>query len=145
MSDTNLTVLEGRLTRSAELKYSKNNCAICTFSIANNESVKGPDGNWTNLANFFDCVIYGKYGESMSKHLKKGRGVTVTGKLKQDRWEKDGQKYSRVTVKVQELSLSFDGKSNNQDSSTTETHDTSIDFPPPDEGNPFDESGTAVF
>lgn len=137
MSDTNTVVLEGRLTRSAELKYGKNNNAVVTFSIANNESIKNADGKWDSIPNFFDCVMFGKYAESMSKHLTKGRSINVTGRLKQDRWEKDGQKMSKVTVRVMDVSLGPINTVKPESSGST-------DFPPADD-QPFDESGNVIY
>lgn len=52
----------------------------------------------------------------MAKHLLKGCFVSVEGKLKQQRWEKDGQKLSRVVIKVRELHTR-PTNNNNQDNS----------------------------
>ncbi len=106
MASVNLVVLEGNLTKSAELRYWNNNSPWCSFTIANNEYYKDEAGNYKGIPSFFDCVLKGKYGESMSKHLLKGRRVTVTGRLKQQTWtDEQGQKRSRVVIKVSELSL----------------------------------------
>ena len=48
--DTNIIVIEGRLTRNAEMK-SAGNSTVTTFSIANNQSYK-KDGNWVDNAYF---------------------------------------------------------------------------------------------
>lgn len=106
MSNLNVTVLEGHLVKNAELGYFSDQSAYCNFSIANNESYKNQNGEYENIPSFFDCSIKGKYAETMCKNLLKGRGITIVGRLKQSRWEKDGQKYSRVYIKVQEIHLS---------------------------------------
>ena len=36
-------------------------------------------------------------------HLHKGSKVTVSGKLRQEKWEKDGHKHSTVSLKVDDL------------------------------------------
>lgn len=105
MSDLNVITVFGRCTRSAELSYTANGTALCKFSIANNESHKNQAGQYENKPNFFDCTLWGKYGQSMSQHLTKGRAITLTGRLVQDRWEKDGQSYSKVYIKVAEINL----------------------------------------
>lgn len=107
MSDINKVILQGRLTRSAELKHLNNaeRTALCEFSIAVNKSRKDNAGNWQSEASYFDCQLWGRYGEAMSQYLVKGERVTLTGRLQQDRWEKDGEKHSRVSVTVEELSL----------------------------------------
>ncbi|MCQ2088167.1 MAG: single-stranded DNA-binding protein [Bacilli bacterium] len=141
MSDTNVNVIEGRLVKAAELKFANNGRAICTFTIANNKSWKNTNDEWVEKVSFFDCVIYGKYGESMSKHLSKGRAVTVVSRLTQDRWDKDGHQMSRVYLEVTDLKL---GLKPNGSSSKQDEHDTSMDFPPPEEGNPFEENTSNV-
>ena len=43
----------------------------------------------------------------MSKHLLKGRRITVDGRLKQQRWTDDqGIKHSATVIRVKEISLS---------------------------------------
>ena len=106
MSNLNCSIIEGHLVRAAESSYFRDGTPYCNFSIANNESYKKQDGTWENIPSYFDCTMKGKYAEVMAKHLLKGRGVRVVGRLKQQRWEKDGQKFSRVVIKVQELYLS---------------------------------------
>lgn len=116
MSDLNQVVLYGRLTKSAELKYLNNasRTAITEFSIANNKSRKADDGSWTSDVSYFDCHIWGKYGEAIQKNLTKGRPVNITGRLKQDRWTRDGQSYSKITVEVSEVDFLPTGNSNRQ-------------------------------
>lgn len=105
MSNTNRVILYGHLVKSADLSRWADGSPYCIFSIAVNESYKDQNGEWVSIPSYFDCMIKGAYAESISKHLLKGRGVTVDGKLKQQRWEKDGVKASRVIIKVQELDL----------------------------------------
>lgn len=110
MSDLNLFVCTGRLTRPAELKYLQGGSCVCSFSLACNQTFKNDQGQWEKRPDYFECIIWGKYGESMTKHLSKGSLVTVSGRLKQERWEKDGIKNSRLTVVVSDLSLLPSGK-----------------------------------
>jgi single-strand DNA-binding protein len=97
VSDINVVVLVGRLTRDSELKYTPSGYAICRFSIAVNRSKKQDDG-WVDEPHYFDIEFYGKSAEALSKYLLKGRQVAVQGELRQDRWEKDGQQRSKVVI-----------------------------------------------
>ena len=94
----NHTTQSGNLVRDAELKYLANNTAVCNFTIAVNERTKRGD-EWIDEVNFFDVEVWGKPAE-WAGELRKGEGVTVDGKLKQDKWEKDGVKQSRVKIKA---------------------------------------------
>jgi single-strand DNA-binding protein len=104
MADINHVVLVGRLTRDAELKFTNTGLAICTFSIAINRRVKSGD-KWTDEANFFDITLFGKQGEGVSQYLTKGTQVAIDGELRQDRWEQDGQKRSKVKIVANNLQL----------------------------------------
>jgi len=97
VSDINVVVLVGRLTRDSELKYTPSGLPICRFSIAVNRSKK-QDDQWVDEPHYFDIEFYGKSAEGLSKYLLKGRQVAVQGELRQDRWEKDGQQRSKVVI-----------------------------------------------
>mgnify|MGYP002510894529 CR=1 FL=1 len=60
---------------------------------------------------FIDCEIWGKTAENLKDKLVKGKQVCVRGYLKQDRWEKDGQKQSRLKVIAESVQLLGGGKS----------------------------------
>jgi single-strand DNA-binding protein len=95
----------GRLTGNAELKYTSSGVACLKFSICINKSyMKG--GEWVNKANFFNCVVWGKYAEAMQKHLTKGRQIGVIGELDYNAWT-DGQggKHHEITIVINSISL----------------------------------------
>jgi single-strand DNA-binding protein len=47
---------------------------------------------------FLDVEAWGRTAEVVEKYAGKGKLVTVDGRLEQQRWEKDGQKRSKVIV-----------------------------------------------
>jgi len=104
MADINHVVLVGRLTRDAELKYTNSGLAIAKFSLAINRRSKKGD-TWQDEANFFDAVFMGKGAEAVAQYLTKGKQIGIQGELRQDRWEQDGQKRSRVEIFVNSLQL----------------------------------------
>ena len=74
MTDNNVVSINGRLVRDAELRFSTSGAAVLRFSIAVNRSVKKGD-KWEDEASFFDCTMFGKMAESVSKYLNKGKQV----------------------------------------------------------------------
>jgi len=104
MEDMNRVILVGRLTKDIDLTFTQSGCAIGKTSLAVNRRVKKGD-EWTEEASFFDCVQFGKRAEGLSPYLLKGQQVAVDGQLKQDRWEKDGQKRSKIVVEVDHIQL----------------------------------------
>jgi single-strand DNA-binding protein len=96
----------GRLTDSAELKYTANGTAITKFSICINKVWRDKDGNRQEKPNFFNCVLWGKYGESMSKYLTKGKQIGIAGELEQNTWEDNGgTRHNSVQINISEISL----------------------------------------
>lgn len=104
MSDINKTIIVGRLTRDAELSYTSSGTALARLGIAVNRRVKQGD-SWIDEANFFDAKMWGKRAEAISQYLTRGTQVCIEGELRQERWEKDGQKHSKVTINVNEIQL----------------------------------------
>ena len=104
MTDTNVVVLVGRCTRDPELKYSHGGMAILELSIAVNARKKKGD-EWQDYASFFDVTYFGKAAEAVSRYIEKGKQVAVSGKLEQQRWEKDGAKRSKVVVLADSVQL----------------------------------------
>lgn len=116
MTDINRVVLIGRLTRDLgndqrDFAYTPNGQARANISIAVNRSRKQGD-QWVDEANFFDVTIWGKTAENLKPYLTKGKQIAVEGYLKQDRWEKDGQRFSKVGV-VADTVMLLGGKSDN--------------------------------
>jgi len=87
----------GNLTRDPELKYTPSGKTVCSLSIANNR-VYTSNGQKTTEVSYFDVEVWGAPAENCAKYLTKGSGLIVEGRLKQDRWEKDGKTQSRVRI-----------------------------------------------
>ena len=104
MSDINTTTQVGRLTRDAETQYTGGGMCIAEFSLANNYRKKSGD-EWVDEVNYFDVVLFGKRAEALSQYLTKGTQLAVSGSLRQDRWEKDGQKRSKVVIVANDIQL----------------------------------------
>lgn len=106
MRDTNSLTIVGRLTRDAEMKHSQSGVAVLSFGIAVNRSVKDPmSGEYKDEASFFDVSAFGKSAESVAQYMTKGKQIAIVGELVQDRWEKDGQKQSRVKINANSIQL----------------------------------------
>jgi len=119
MNDLNHVVLIGRLTRDLgdderSFGFVGNGQARANVSIAVNRSKKSGD-EWVDEVNYFDITIWGKTAENLKPYLTKGKQLCVEGHLKQDRWEKDGQKQSRITIVADQVWL-LGGKSDSSGS-----------------------------
>lgn len=102
--DINHVVIVGRLTRDAELRYTNSGSAVANISLAINTR-RRRDDQWVDEAHFFDAVVWGKMAESLQPYLTKGKQIGLEGELRQNRWEQDGQRRSKVEIFTRNIQL----------------------------------------
>lgn len=103
-NDINHVIIVGRLTRAAEISYLPSGAVVAKISIAVNRSRKNGD-QWVEEVSYFDSAIFGKTAENLKPYLTKGKQIGLEGHLKQDRWEKDGQKFSKISIVADNVQL----------------------------------------
>jgi single-strand DNA-binding protein len=96
----NRVCITGNLTRDPELRSTAGGMAILKMGIAVNDRRKNSQsGEWEDSPNFFDVVVFGSRGESLSRFLNKGSKVAIEGKLRWSQWETaEGDKRSKVEI-----------------------------------------------
>jgi single-strand DNA-binding protein len=107
MNDLNDYSVIGRLTRDLgerDFAYIGNGTAKADLSIAVNRSVKR-NNEWQEEVSYLDVIVWGKTAENLKPFFAKGKQIAIRGHLKQDRWEKDGQKHSRVYIVAEDVQL----------------------------------------
>ncbi len=87
-------VLIGRIVKDPEISVTTNGKALCKFSLAVNRQFNRDE------TDFFDVIAWGKTAEIIADHHNKGSQIAVTGRAQQERWEKDGQKRSKIVMVV---------------------------------------------
>ncbi len=97
MASYNRVILVGNLTRDPELRYIPSGTAVSDIGLAVNERIKRND-QWVEEATFIDITLWGRTAEVANEYLSKGSPVLIEGRLKLDRWEKEGQKHSKLKV-----------------------------------------------
>ncbi len=108
MASFNKVILAGNLTRDPEVKYIASGSAVCNVDMAVNRKYKTGDGELKKEVCYVKVTVWGKRAENCGEYLHKGSSVFVEGRLHLDQWEKDGQKFNRLTVvaeNVQFLSM----------------------------------------
>lgn len=102
----NTVVIAGRTTKDPEIKVTPGGTTVLSFSLAVNDTKKNAQGEWEEIANFFDCVLFGERAERIAQYITKGSKLVVNGRLHQDRWQaQDGTNRSRVSIIVQDIEL----------------------------------------
>lgn len=83
MNHLNTVLIEGNLTRDPKGIGENSANPGCRFIIANNR-YRMKNGMWEKETTFFPVLVFGRIGEACARTLKRGRGVRVCGRLKQD-------------------------------------------------------------
>lgn len=109
MTDINSVIVVGRLTQDVgnderSFGYCGNGNARANISLAVNKGKKQGE-QWVEDTYFIPVTIWGKTAENLKPYLTKGTQLVVKGYLKQDRWEKNGQKQSRLCVVAEDVEL----------------------------------------
>ena len=99
----NTVALVGNLVRDPEVRATTSGNTVMNFSLAVNERERNAQGEYEDVHSYFDMVMFGNRAEAVSRFISKGSKVAVRGHLKQRRWEKDGQRRSKVEVIVEDL------------------------------------------
>lgn len=87
----NNVVLVGRIVRDPELRYTPQNTAVATFTLAVNRRFKNAKGE--READFINCVIWRQSAENLANWAKKGTLVGITGSIQVRNYEnKEGQR-----------------------------------------------------
>lgn len=75
----NNTVLVGRLTKDADLRYTGSGTAVASFTVAVERQFKNAQGE--RETDFINCVAWRKTAEIISNFTRKGSLVGVTGHI----------------------------------------------------------------
>ncbi|MDR2976570.1 MAG: single-stranded DNA-binding protein [Streptococcaceae bacterium] len=90
----NNVTLVGRLTKDPELRYTGQNTAVATFTVAVNRRFKNAAGE--READFINCVIWRQPAENLANWAKKGALIGVVGSIQTRSYE--NQQGQRVYV-----------------------------------------------
>ncbi len=106
---TNVVVVTGHLTKDVELKHvGEKNSKVATASIGvNNWRPAGSATMWLKVE------AWGRTAEYFSNG-RKGQKVTVTGRIDEDQWEKDGNTHKQTKVVATDVELPPKAESNQQ-------------------------------
>ncbi|QBX25278.1 single-stranded DNA-binding protein [Streptococcus gordonii] len=100
----NNVTLVGRMTRDAELRYTPQNQAVATFTLAVNRNFKNTNGD--READFINCVIWRQQAENLANWAKKGALIGITGRIQTRSYEnQQGQRVYVTEVVAEQFQL----------------------------------------
>lgn len=96
----------GVATADAELKeVGTKKTALCSVNLAFNRSYKDKDNEWVSEPCFLRAQVWGARAQRMGELVKKGQPIYVCGYMKQETWEKDGQKRVGYSITLRDFQL----------------------------------------
>jgi len=99
MSNLNSILIEGNMVREPLYRTTPKGTPVCTFSLASNRFYRQDAGMEKKEVSFFEVETWSKIAEACNDQGRKGRGVRVVGRLKQERWMgTDGKNHSRIRI-----------------------------------------------
>lgn len=116
MRDYNKWVGTGRITKDVVLRTTTGGTSVADATLATNHKF-----GETDEVSFVDLVFWGPKAEFASKFLTKGKAILVEGRLQQQRWEKDGEKRSKMVVVIEDVTFLPGNKVDDRDSGDKET------------------------
>src|SRR5574344_1997818 len=125
----------GNITKDIELKYTQNNKAVTTVTLAVNE------GYGDNQKTYFiDVQIWENQAENLAKYCSKGSKIAVSGKLIQQTWEHEGKKQSKVLIQANNV-MFLDTKKEGQAVKPSEKSNSQADVMNDDPFDAFQDFG----
>ena len=104
MNSLNSVLLEGNMIRDPLIRETEKGTKVCQLSIASSCYTKEDGGEIGKEVCFFIVEAWGKLAEEAGAKGKKGRGIRVVGRLKQDRWTgTDGKNRERVSIVAEHI------------------------------------------
>jgi single-strand DNA-binding protein len=98
MNNLNSILLEGYLVKDPFFKTTPKGIHLCTFTIESTRYLRR-DSELEKEVSYFDIETWEKSAENCYRQGKKGRGVRVVGRLRQDCWVgSDGKPRSCVVI-----------------------------------------------
>lgn len=94
-----------RLVADPELRFTPSGAAVASVRLAFNSRRKNEQtGEWEDADVFWiRGTAWRQLAENITETLAKGMEVTVTGELKTESWEKDGQKHQAPALNIRSI------------------------------------------
>lgn len=125
----------GVATADSELRHvGESKTAVCSVNLAFNRSFQDKDKQWQKEPCFIRAQVWGARAERMAELVKKGQPMYVCGHLKQESWEKDGQKRVSYSINLRDFQLCEKNGKKKVGGSQPENA-TTAPVSPPDDGD----------
>lgn len=96
----NSITVEGRIVKDIELKGNENKFLSNTIAVYG-----GKDKDGYEITYFFDFKAFNYNANKLNAHATKGSYILIKGDLRQDKWEKDGNTYTKSVIYASDIMI----------------------------------------
>lgn len=120
MNSLNSILVEGNLVKDPNTKTLPSGNQVCDFTLATNRYYKNGGEGLEKEVSYFDVEAWARLGAACAQNLKKGRGVRVVGRLKQDRWvDPEGKQRAKVKIVAEHIEFKAPKSSDKDDDASS--------------------------
>ena len=101
----NQVTLQGALGADAEVRAMPNGGSVMNLRLVTNEKWKTKDGEQKERADWHSITQFFKESPRIAQYLTKGKAIIVTGKLRNESYEKDGEKKYKTYVQADNITF----------------------------------------
>jgi len=102
----NMAVLQGKLGKDPEIRYTPGGDAVCKFSIAVSTKYTDKGGQKREKVFWANVVAWRNLAEICGKYLVKGQECIIVGSLSTSEWEKNGVKMKSTEITAEKMFFS---------------------------------------
>lgn len=106
MADSTLTIV-GSLGRDVDLRFTAGGKAVASLTVAVSNRYKNKADEWVDDTAWVDVTAWDALAENVAASCVKGTRIIATGRIKQEEWEKDGQKRQKLSMVADEIGPSL--------------------------------------
>ncbi len=99
MAGINKVILVGNLGKDPEVRTLESGAKVAQFSLATTESYKDKDGNWQDITEWHNIVMWRYNADKAEQNLRKGMQIYVEGKIRTRSWT-DQNNQTRYTTDI---------------------------------------------
>ncbi len=122
----NKVFLIGRLVRDPELRYTNNNTAVASFSIAVNRPFTSQSGE--READFINISVWRKQAENVKNYLSQGSQVAIDGRIQTRTYDDQDGKKRYVTEIIADNVQFLDTKNSRNTNNDAGSNPSPYDF-----------------
>ena len=130
-----MQIITGRIVKDAEIRTTKSNKQVVSFTLVENDYYKTKDGKREEIKTFFNCAYWNS--TAIAPHLKKGRLVSLYGRVGINSYQKQDRDFiANLTFQTESIKFLGGGKDSeapqqtaNKESVPAGTPETKDDLP----------------